>query len=75
VKVNATVSPAEAFELRIEDDGHGFDEAGARKNSGRGVANIRGRASMIAADASWHKRAGGGTVFELRLPQNAKPAI
>ncbi len=75
VKVNATVSPAEAFELRIEDDGRGFDEAGARKNSGRGVANIRGRASMIAADASWHKRAGGGTVFELRLPQNAEPVI
>ena len=70
VKVNATVSPAETFELRIEDDGRGFDESGTRKNSGRGVANIRGRASMIAADASWHKRAGGGTVFELRLPQN-----
>jgi signal transduction histidine kinase len=69
VKMNATVSPAETFELRIEDDGRGFDEAGARKNSGRGVANIRGRASMIAADASWHKRTGGGTVFELRLPQ------
>jgi signal transduction histidine kinase len=75
VKVNATVSPAETFELRIEDDGRGFDESGARKNSGRGVANIRGRASMITADASWHKRAGGGTVFELRLPQDAKPAI
>ena len=75
VKVNATVSPAETFELRIEDDGRGFEEAGARKNSGRGVANIRGRASMIAADASWHKRASGGTVFELRLPQSTKPVI
>jgi len=69
VKMNATVSAAETFELRIEDDGRGFEE-GARKNSGRGVANIRGRASMIAADAAWQKRAGGGTVFELRLPQN-----
>jgi protein-histidine pros-kinase len=73
VKMNATISPAETFELRIEDDGRGFDEAGTRKNSGRGVANIRGRANMIAADASWQKRAGGGTVFELRLPQSAKP--
>jgi signal transduction histidine kinase len=69
VKMNATVSAAETFELRIEDDGRGFEE-GTRKNSGRGVANIRGRASMIAADAAWQKRAGGGTVFELRLPQN-----
>jgi signal transduction histidine kinase/ligand-binding sensor domain-containing protein len=75
VKMNATVSAAETFELRIEDDGRGFDEAAARKNSGRGVANIRGRASMIAAEASWHKRAGAGTVFELRLPQSRKPSI
>jgi signal transduction histidine kinase len=74
VKVNATVSAADAFELRIEDDGRGFEESNSRRNAGRGVANIRGRASMIAADASWHKRAGGGTVFELRLPQSAKPA-
>jgi signal transduction histidine kinase len=75
VNMSASVSAADAFELRIEDDGRGFDESGARKNSGRGVANIRGRANMIAADASWQKRAGGGTVFELRLPQSAKPAI
>jgi len=75
VKMSAGITSAETFELRVEDDGRGFDEAGARRNSGRGVANIRGRASMIAADASWQKRAGGGTVFELRLPQSAKPAI
>ncbi len=74
VKMSASVSAAEVFELSIEDNGRGFDEGGARKNSGRGVANIRGRASMIAADASWHKRAAGGTVFELRLPQNTKHA-
>jgi signal transduction histidine kinase len=70
VKMNAAVSETEAFELRIEDDGRGFEESNPRRNSGRGVPNIRGRASMIGADASWQKRAGGGTVFELRLPQN-----
>jgi len=75
VQMSAGVSGTEAFALRIEDDGRGFDESGARKNSGRGVANIRGRASMIGADASWQKRSGGGTVFELRLPQNAKLTI
>jgi signal transduction histidine kinase/ligand-binding sensor domain-containing protein len=74
VKVNATVSATDTFELRIEDDGRGFEESNSRRNTGRGVANIRGRASMISADASWHKRAGGGTVFELRLPQSAKSA-
>ncbi len=75
VKMGASVSATETFALRIEDDGRGFDEAGARKNSGRGVANIRGRASMIGADATWQKRTGGGTVFTLLLPQNAKPAV
>jgi signal transduction histidine kinase len=74
VKVNATVSAADAFELRIEDDGRGFEESNSRRNAGRGVANIRGRASMIGADVYWQKRAGGGTVFELRLTQHPKPA-
>jgi len=74
VKVNATVSAADAFELRIEDDGRGFEESNSRRNAGRGVANIRGRASMIGADVSWQKRVGGGTVFELRLTQHIKPA-
>jgi signal transduction histidine kinase len=75
VKMTATFSDAETFELRVEDDGRGFEESNSRKNSGRGVANIRGRASMIGAAASWQKRAGGGTVFELRLPQSAKLTI
>jgi signal transduction histidine kinase len=68
VTMSAMVSADDNFELRIEDDGRGF-ESGARKNSGRGVANIRARASMIDGEVSWHKRAGGGTVFALRLPQ------
>ena len=63
VWMTAGVSASEMFELRIEDDGRGFGEADARKNSGRGVANIRARASMIDADVSWKKRDGSGTVF------------
>lgn len=66
VKMSAGVSPAEAFELRLEDDGRGFDETDARKNSGRGVANIRARASMIDAEVSWTRQPGGGTIFSLR---------
>jgi len=65
VKMSAGIAAGNQFQLRIEDDGRGYDEADARKNSGRGVANIRTRASMIDADASWTKRNGGGTVFEL----------
>ncbi|HEY5838188.1 MAG TPA: ATP-binding protein, partial [Pyrinomonadaceae bacterium] len=66
VKMSAGIAAGNQFELQIEDDGRGYDEADTRKNSGRGVANIRTRASMIHADASWAKRNGGGTVFSLR---------
>ena len=72
VKMSAGIATGDQFELRIEDDGRGYDEADARKNSGRGVANIRTRASMIDADVSWTKRNGGGTVFVLRKHETGK---
>ena len=65
VKMNAEVSQANEFELSIADDGRGFDEGDAKKRPGRGVANIRARASMIDADVEWKKQNGGGTVFRL----------
>jgi signal transduction histidine kinase len=49
----------------IEDDGRGFDEATPKKKSGRGVANIRARASMIDATVDWQIPNGVGTVFTL----------
>ena len=63
--MTAAVPTATEFELSIADDGRGFDEGDARKKPGRGVANIRARASMIDADVEWKKRNGGGTVFKL----------
>jgi signal transduction histidine kinase/ligand-binding sensor domain-containing protein len=65
VKMSASVTPGGAFDLQIEDDGRGFDRSEARKKPGRGVANIRARASMIDAEVEWSKRDGGGTVFTL----------
>ena len=65
VKMSAGISAGNAFELAIEDDGRGFDGSD-KKNPGRGVANIRARASMIDAEVSWSKRDGGGTVFTLK---------
>ena len=50
VRMSAVVSPANEFQLRIEDDGRGFDETTSKRKSGRGVANIRARASMIDAN-------------------------
>ena len=66
VKMSARVVDSGAFELKIEDDGCGFDLGETKKNSGRGVANIRARAGLIDAEVSWTKRDGGGTVFTLR---------
>jgi signal transduction histidine kinase len=57
------------FELAIEDDGRGFDGGDPKKGSGRGVANIRARASMINAEVDWKKRNGGGTIFTLHKLQ------
>jgi len=65
VKMSAIVQGGDVFELAIEDDGRGFDRSEAKKKPGRGVANIRARASMIDAEVEWSKRAGGGTVFRL----------
>jgi len=67
VKMSASVNDKSLFELLIEDDGCGFDLTEAKKNAGRGVANIRARASMIDAEVGWQKREDGGSVFSLRL--------
>ncbi len=65
VKMSVAVAETAGFDLQIEDDGRGFDGSGAKKKPGRGVANIRARASMIDAEVEWSKREGGGTVFSL----------
>jgi signal transduction histidine kinase len=65
VKMSVAVNEAGVFDLQIEDDGRGFDGSGTKKKPGRGVANIRARASMIDAEVEWNKRNGGGTVFSL----------
>jgi len=65
VKMSVAVAETAGFDLRIEDDGRGFDGSGTRRKPGRGVANIRARASMIDAEVAWAKRDGGGTVFTL----------
>ena len=40
---------------------------------GRGLANIRARASLIEAEVNWKKRAGGGTQFTLCKESGGKP--
>lgn len=59
------------FNLTIEDDGGVFDGPG-NKSDGRGLANMRARASLIEAEISWQNREEGGTEFTLLLPQSRK---
>jgi len=65
VTMRAALKEGDVFELAIEDDGRGFDRSDVKKKPGRGVTNIRARASMIEAEAEWTKRDGGGTIFTL----------
>lgn len=58
------------FVLEIEDNGCGFDFTGASRQ-GRGIANIRSRASLIDAEVEWQPAPAGGTRFLLRKPATA----
>ncbi|HEX8072553.1 MAG TPA: two-component regulator propeller domain-containing protein [Pyrinomonadaceae bacterium] len=59
-----------ALALTLADDGRSFDLKEARK--GRGLANIRARASLINAHVTWARRPAGGTLFTLRKPAAAQ---
>lgn len=53
------------FTMLIEDDGREFDPGQDKRSDGRGLANMRARASLIEAEISWSKRENGGNVFKL----------
>ena len=63
-----------AFLLTLEDDGRDFNPADRKLKHGRGLTNIRARASLIEADVAWRRRKGGGTVFTLSKANAAKDA-
>jgi signal transduction histidine kinase len=73
VRLEVFINEESELIVLLEDDGQGFDSKnnGAAKR-GRGLANIRSRASLIEADASWSKRREGGTIFTLRKPGAAR---
>jgi signal transduction histidine kinase/ligand-binding sensor domain-containing protein len=58
--------PAAAWCIELEDNGKGFDEPANRPTTGRGLTNIRSRASLVDAEVKWTGRPGGGTVFTLK---------
>lgn len=66
VTMRVRLDDEDNFTLTLEDDGAGFDPSNRRALKGRGLAGIRARASLIEAEADWHAREGGGTVFTLK---------
>jgi signal transduction histidine kinase len=67
VKMTVAASPGGDFLLQLEDNGRDFDLRKQKNLEGRGLANMRARASLIDAEISWEKVDGGGTIFTLRL--------
>ena len=55
------------FALTITDDGREFDPTREARKEGRGLANMRARASLIDAEINWERQDSSGTVFTLRL--------
>ena len=71
VKMTVKASPAGEFYLQLKDNGKDFEPQEQQNSRGRGLANMRARASLIDADISWEKLESGGTVFTLQLKRAA----
>jgi signal transduction histidine kinase len=65
VKMTVDASPDGDFVLQLQDNGRDFDPARQKTLAGRGLANMRARASLIDAEISWAKLNGAGTTFTL----------
>jgi signal transduction histidine kinase len=72
VSLKLSSGPDASLILHLEDDGRDFDPQDKKKRQGRGLANIRARASLIEAEANWSRREGGGTLFTLSKPNALK---
>jgi signal transduction histidine kinase/ligand-binding sensor domain-containing protein len=69
--VKMTVAANGDFVLQLQDNGKDFDPTDQKNLKGRGLANMRARASLIDAEISWEKLDGGGTLFTLQLKRAA----
>jgi signal transduction histidine kinase len=67
VKMTVAADPGGDFVLQLQDNGCDFDPREQKNLAGRGLANMRARASLIGAEISWEKQESGGTVFTLQL--------
>lgn len=60
------INEAAEFLMIIEDDGNGFKMKNPAGKRGRGLSNIKARASLIEAEIEWMPKETGGTIFTLK---------
>lgn len=65
-------APRGIVELRVEDQGAGFDVEPARRAGGLGLISMSERARVAGGSLSITSQPGGGTVIQLRLPLGEK---
>jgi signal transduction histidine kinase/ligand-binding sensor domain-containing protein len=72
VKLSLAIEVSGELLIELEDNGRGFDVNMVAKK-GRGLTNMRSRASLIEASVIWSERPAGGSLFTLRKasPANA----
>lgn len=63
VVLTIDISQDNIFAVSVSDDGRGFTVG---KKTGRGLSNIRSRASLIEAEVHWQTTSSGGTLFSLQ---------
>ncbi|MEP6742929.1 MAG: two-component regulator propeller domain-containing protein [bacterium] len=71
VKMHVSVTNSGDLQLTITDDGGEFDPTREKRKEGRGLANMRARASLIDAEIFWETPENGGTVFTLKKRNSA----
>ena len=67
LRLTARAQDGSNVEIRVEDDGRGFDVSGPA--AGLGLTNMRARASRIGAQLEISSRSGDGTVVRLLIPR------
>jgi signal transduction histidine kinase/ligand-binding sensor domain-containing protein len=71
VEVTLTPSEREGVELKIADNGRGFDLAEAQTRGGLGLVSIDERVRLVAGQMRIRSEKGRGTELEVRVPLRA----
>jgi ligand-binding sensor domain-containing protein/signal transduction histidine kinase len=75
VEVALTSSEHDSLELRITDDGRGFDLAQAQRHGGLGLVSIDERVRLVAGHVRIRSEKGRGTELQARVPLRASEQV